>query len=93
MLVLERGWRFKSSPGHHHRNALTLTAHVAFTKKRAEQDLRLSKVKQKVSGCCRNSQYADAYCRILSYLQTMANTGHNPLFAIQVALAGQTGGE
>jgi hypothetical protein len=67
--------------------------HVAFTSKRAEQDLRMSKVKQKESGCCRNSQYADAYYRILSYLQTMANTGHDPRFAVQVAPAGQTGGE
>jgi transposase len=66
---------------------------VAFTNNRAERDLRMSKVKQKVSGCFRNSQYADAYCRISSYLQTMANKGHNPLIAIQMALAGEMGGE
>ena len=66
---------------------------VAFTNNRAERDLRMSKVKQKVSGCFRNSQYADAYCRISSYLQTMANKGHNPLIAIQMALAGEIGGE
>lgn len=56
---------------------------------RAERDLRMSKVKQKVSGCFRTRQYAEAYCRISSYLQTMANQGYNPLVAIQIALSGQ----
>jgi len=64
-------------------------AHVAFTNNRAERDLRMSKVKQKVSGCFRRREYADAYCRISSYLQTMANRGYNPLVAIQMALSGQ----
>jgi transposase len=64
--------------------------HVAFTNNRAERDLRMSKVKQKVSGCFRTQRYAEAYCRISSYLQTMANQGYNPLVAIQLALSGQT---
>lgn len=62
---------------------------VAFTNNRAERDLRMSKVKQKVSGCFRVPLYAQAYCRISSYLQTMANKGYNPLVAIQLALSGQ----
>ena len=62
---------------------------VAFTNNRAERDLRMSKVKQKVSGCFRTRKYADAYCRISSYLQSMANQGYNPLVAIQIALAGR----
>ena len=56
---------------------------------RAERDLRMSKVKQKVSGCFRTRQYAEAYCRISSYLQTMAYRGYNPLVAIQMALSGE----
>jgi transposase len=63
--------------------------HVSFTNNRAEQDLRMSKVKQKVSGCFRTEIYAQAYCRISSYLQTMANKGYNPLIAVQIALAGE----
>ena len=63
-------------------------SHVAFTNNRAERDLRMSKVKQKVSGCFRTRKYAEAYCRISSYLQSMANQGYNPLVAIQIALAG-----
>ena len=62
--------------------------HVAFTNNRAERDLRMSKVKQKVSGCFRTRRYTEAYCRISSYLQSMANQGYNPLVAIQIALAG-----
>lgn len=62
---------------------------VSFTNNRAERDLRMSKVKQKVSGCFRTELYAKAYCRISSYLQTMANKGHNPLIAIQMALSGE----
>ena len=64
-------------------------SYVAFTNNRAERDLRMSKVKQKVSGCFRTREYAEAYCRISSYLQTMANKGYNPLVAIQMALSGQ----
>jgi hypothetical protein len=64
-------------------------SHVPFTNNRAERDLRMSKVKQKVSGCFRTTLFAEAYCRISSYLQTMANKGYNPLVAIQLALSGQ----
>jgi len=63
--------------------------HVPFTNNRAERDLRMAKVKQKVSGCFRKKQYAEAYCRISSYLQTMASQGINPLVAIQMALEGK----
>jgi transposase len=61
-------------------------AHVSFTNNRAERDLRMSKVKQKVSGCFRTEELANAYCRISSYLQTMSYKGYNPLIAIQMAL-------
>ena len=75
-----------------HETAVLLFAklpHVSFTNNRAERDLRMSKVKQKVSGCFRTSTLAEAYCRISSYLQTMANNGYNPLIAVQMALSGQ----
>lgn len=62
--------------------------HVSFTNNRAERDLRMGKVKQKVSGCFRTMKYAHAYCRISSYLQTMTNKGINPLIAVQMALTG-----
>lgn len=64
-------------------------SYVPFTNNRAERDLRMSKVKQKVSGCFRKRIFAKAYCRISSYIQTMANKGYNPLVAIQMAFSGQ----
>jgi transposase len=75
-----------------HETAVLLFAkdpYVPFTNNRAERDLRMSKVKQKVSGCFRSSIYAKAYCRISSYIQTMANKGYNPLLAIQMAFSKQ----
>lgn len=75
-----------------HEQAVLLFARqsaVAFTNNRAERDLRMSKVKQKVSGCFRTERYAKAYCRISSYLQTMGNKGYNPLVAIELALSGE----
>ena len=60
--------------------------HVPFTNNRAERDLRMGKVKQKVSGCFRSEKFAQAYCRISSYLQTMQNQGINPLVAVGMAL-------
>ena len=74
---------------HKHETAVLLFAAARpFTNNRAERDLRMSKVKQKVSGCFRTRRYAEAYCRISSYLQSMANQGYNPLVAIQIALVG-----
>ena len=76
---------------HKHETAVLLFAanpHVPFTNNRAERDLRMSKVKQKVSGCFRTRRYAEAYCRISSYLPSMANQGYNPLVTIRIALAG-----
>lgn len=75
-----------------HESAVLLFAKnsdVSFTNNRAERDLRMAKVKQKVSGCFRTEIYAKAYCRISSYLQTMETKGYNPLIAIQMALAGE----
>lgn len=63
--------------------------HVPFTNNRAERDLRMTKVKQKISGCFRTEKYAKAYCRISSYLQTMKNKGINPLVAVSMALQGK----
>ena len=61
---------------------------TSFTNNTAEQKIRMAKVKIKVSGCFRTQLYAEAWCRISSYLSSMATLGYNPLVAIQIALAG-----
>jgi hypothetical protein len=63
--------------------------HVSFTNNTAERALRMGKVKQKVSGCFRNEDFAHAYCTISSYLDTMKAKGYNPLIAIQMVLMGK----
>ncbi len=63
--------------------------HVTFTNNRAERDLRMTKVKQKISGCFRKQQYAHEYCLLYSYLQTLVTQGGNLLVATQIALAQQ----
>ena len=67
----------------------TRDSQVSFTNNRAERDLRMDKVKQKVSGCFRTQQYAEMYCRIASYLKTMAYQGCNPMIAIARAFEGE----
>ena len=62
---------------------------VAFTNNRAERDLRMAKVKQKVSGCFRTRKYAEAIAESQAICSPMANQGYNPLVAIQIALAGR----
>jgi len=41
--------------------------HISFPNNQAERDVRMSKVKQKGSGCFRTSKYAEAYGRLSSY--------------------------
>ena len=61
---------------------------VSFTNNAGEQKIRMAKVRIKVSGCFRTWSHAEAWCRISSYLGSMAALGYNPLVAIQIALAG-----
>lgn len=58
-------WRFISDEG------------VPFTNNLAEQALRMSKVKQKISGCFRTEHGADTFFTIRSYLATMAKQKAN----------------
>jgi hypothetical protein len=61
---------------------------VDFTNNRAERDLRMSKVKQKVSGGFRTIEMAKAFFRISSYLKSMRYRGYSSLEAISLALSG-----
>jgi len=62
---------------------------VPFTNNQAEQDIRMIKVRQKISGCFRTLQGAEQFCRIRSYLSTCRKQGHNLWQAIQRAVVGR----
>jgi len=61
---------------------------VPFDNNLAERDLRMMKVKQKVSGGFRTTPGAHAFCRIRRYIATMKKQGHNAIAALKSVFLG-----
>ncbi len=62
---------------------------VPFTNNRGENDLRMTKVQQKISGCFRSFNGAQIFCRIRGYISTCKKNGMRASEALELLFKGQ----
>ena len=62
---------------------------VPFTNNQGENDIRMTKVQQKISGCFRSMQGAKIFCRIRGFLVTCRKHGESPANALSDLFAGK----
>lgn len=62
---------------------------IPFTNNLAERDLRMMKVKQKISGGFRTNYGAEAFCKIRSFISTVKKQGLNVLKEIAAIIGGK----
>lgn len=62
---------------------------VPFTNNQAENDIRMTKVQQKISGCFMSMSGAKAFCRIRSYIITCRKNNVSAFDAINLLFSGE----